>query len=181
MKSDWELISSYRAGNTEGFKEFYKKHSRALYFYVLSLVRDRETAEELVQDTFLAVIRHVDQLQKRADLRPYLVRTSRNHALDFLRHRLRTKKVLKALASDLSYRSRSEPDDSIETHENEQQLVSVLRRLSDEQREVVVLRNLVGMTFQEITEVTGSPLGSVASRYRYGMEKLRAMGTPSSR
>ena len=85
----------------------------------------------------------------------------------------------KALAADPFYRLEKELDDTSLSLEEEQKLASVLRRLSDEQREVVVLRDLVGMTFREITRVTGSPLGSVASRYRYGMAKLRAMAAPT--
>ena len=179
MKSDWELISSYKAGNRGAFHEFYKRHSRALFFYLLSIVHDRETAEELLQDTFLAVLSHLGQLQNRPSLRAYLLKTSKNRALDLLRKRLRTKQVLKALAADPFYRLEKELDDTSLSLEEEQKLTSVLRRLSDEQREVVVLRDLVGMTFREITRVTGSPLGSVASRYRYGMAKLRAMAAPT--
>jgi RNA polymerase sigma-70 factor (ECF subfamily) len=179
MKTDWDLISSYRAGDDEAFREFYERHSRALYFYVFSIVRDREAAEELLQDTFLAVLRHVERLEDRGNLRAYLKKTSKNQALDLLKRNLRAKRVLQALAADPFYRLRQQPDDSVLSLEDEQKLISILRRLSDEQREVIVLKNLVGMTFTEITQKTGSPLGSVASRYRYGMEKLRAMASPA--
>jgi|SoiMethySBSTD1v2_1073268.scaffolds.fasta_scaffold470610_2 RNA polymerase sigma-70 factor, ECF subfamily len=171
MRSDRELIDVYKRGDEAAFREFYARHRKPLYVYLLSVVRDRETAEELLQETFFAFLRHLDRLNGSDDLRPFLVRTARNRAIDVLRRRKRGEVALQRRAEDPLFKPRPagaagavDPDE----------VSALLRRLPDEQREVIVLKILVGMTFREIARVTGCGESSVVSRYRYGLGKLRA-------
>src|SRR6266540_3455904 len=171
MRSDRELIHLYQFGDEAAFREFYARHRKPLYVYLLSVVRDRETAEELLQETFYAFLRHLDRLNGSDDLRPFLVRTARNRAIDVLRRRKRGEIALQRRAEDPFFKPRAAG--AAETVDPEE-VSALLRRLPDEQRELIVLKILVGMTFREIARVTGCGESSVVSRYRYGLGKLRA-------
>jgi RNA polymerase sigma-70 factor (ECF subfamily) len=171
MRSDGELIALYRAGDQDAFKEFYGRHRRQLYLYLLSMVRNRETAEELMQETFFAFLRHLDRLNGSPNLRPFLVKTARNRAIDLLRRSRRYQEALEARAQDPLFKPRGEGSPPAVDPER---MTRLLSRLPREQREAVVLKVFLGLTFQEIAELTGCPPGSVVSRYRYGIEKLRA-------
>ena len=107
MRSDRELIDLYRRGDEAAFREFYARHRKPLYVYLLSVVRDRETAEELLQETFYAFLRHLDRLNGSDDLRPFMVRTARNRAIDVLRRRKRGETALQRRAEDPFFKPRA--------------------------------------------------------------------------
>ncbi len=171
MRSDRELIDGYRGGEETAFGEFYSRHRRPLYVLLLSYVRSRETAEELLQETFLALLRNLDKLDGREDFRPYLARTARNLAIDWLRRERCGERALRARAADpLFRRANAAPADA---NEDAERMSALLYDLPDEQREAVVLHGLAGLTFREIAELLSVPENTVVSRYRYAIEKLR--------
>jgi len=174
MRSDRELIRLYERGNEEAFREFYSRHRRVLFVYLLSLVRSRETAEELLQDTFCAFLQGLGRLNGSVDLRPYLVRTARNRAIDHLRKSRRDAAALESRAEDSLFKARGRDGSERGGLIDPEEVSRLLQRLPEEQREAVILRVFAGMTFREIAELAGCPEASVVSRYRYGLEKLRA-------
>jgi RNA polymerase sigma factor (sigma-70 family) len=176
MRSDRELIDRYRAGDEDAFGEFYERHRRPLYALLLAYVRRRETAEELLQETFFAFLRGLDRLDGSVGLRPLLARTARNLAIDRLRRERCGERALAARAADPIFRPASGPPGA--AVDEADRMGALLHGLPEEQREAVVLKALLGMTFREAAEVTGAPEATVASRYRYGIEKLRAALAP---
>jgi len=176
MASDRDLLVAYLGGSEEAFAAFFDRHTKALYVYLLSLVHFREVAEELLQDTFLKLIPRAEALELRPDMRPFLFTTARNLALDWLRREKRSRLALRNRHTDPFFRrictgTEDYGDDSPDLEE----LSQVLHRLPEAQREAVVLKELVGLTFVEIGELVGSPENTVVSRYRYAMEKLRSL------
>jgi len=172
MKSDRELIDCYRRGEESSFGEFYARHRRPLYVLILSYVRIRETAEEILQETFLAFLRSLDRLDGSPDLRPYLARTARNLAIDRLRRERCGEKALRSRAADPLFRPPEAATGSV--WDDPDRMSRILRELPEEQREAVVLKAIAGLTFREIAEGTGVAEATAVSRYRYGLEKLRA-------
>jgi RNA polymerase sigma-70 factor (ECF subfamily) len=177
MTSDGELIGRYRAGDEAAFSEFYGRHRRPLFAFLLSLVRERETAEELFQETFFAFLRSLDRLDERESYRPLLARTARNLAFDWLRRRRAGARALERRASDPVF-SRP-PDGGIPGAAGDPgEVAEMLRELPREQAEAVFLRVFLELTFREIGEVQDCPEESAASRYRYGLNKLREALAP---
>lgn len=172
MNSDRELIDRYEGGDEEAFREFYSRHRRPLYVLLLSYVRSRETAEELLQETFLAFLRSLSKLDGTENLRPYLARTARNLAIDWLRRERCGERALQARAADPLFQKVAESP--TERNEDAERMSALLYDLPTEQREAVVLHGLVGLTFREVAELAAVPEATVVSRYRYGIEKLRA-------
>ena len=68
MKSDRELVRSYLGGDETAFREFYHRHRRPLYVYLLSLVDQRENAEDLLQDTFFLFLRKISRIDDSENL-----------------------------------------------------------------------------------------------------------------
>jgi len=144
----------------------------ALYAQALSILKDASAAEDVVQDAFVRVWRRRHRLVQQEKLGGYLATAVRNLAFDHLRRgrRAAESQVLIAVSE-----AKSEPEVP-----DTERLDAALAALPPEQREVVVLRVHLELSFPEIAERTQSPLGTVHSRYRYAMTRLRETLRPQA-
>jgi RNA polymerase sigma-70 factor (ECF subfamily) len=158
--------------NTEGTMEedfhrkvrmFYEANRQGLFTYALSMTRDREAAEDAVQ---AAVCRLLRRGRMPAEPRPYVFRSVRNAVVDVFRRRGNDPEPL----LDVEAAGRDGHDPGLI-----RLLEQCLGRLSEPERETVVLKALNGMTFREIAAVRRRTVATVASRYRRGLEKMRKM------
>jgi RNA polymerase sigma-70 factor, ECF subfamily len=171
MALDGELLDQWRAGDHEAFATLYGRHSRALYLYLVSLVGDTAVAEDLLQETFLRVIRWEGARRNgHGTLGPYLATIARNKATDWLRRTRRDREARRAIGRTRLLRARECDRPSGLTAQEASEL---LWRLPPEQLEVVVLRIYGSCSFADIAGVTGAPINTVISRFRYGLEKIR--------
>ena len=146
----------------EEVRRLYEEHGRALLAYACALVRDPSAADDVLHQVFLNLLRG----KRTIDSAPaaYLFRSVRNTALNHIRGQSREVEL-----ADGGVWLES-PDGSRETV---MALQSALRSLPDEQREVVVLKIWGQLTFEEAAAVIGISPNTAASRYRYGLEKLK--------
>ncbi len=180
MRRDGELIAGYLAGDEDAFEAFYRRHRRQVYVYLLSCVRNRATAEELLQEAFLTFVRHAAKLRDRHDLKACLLHMARSRAVDFLRREGREAKARRERSEDPMFRPRVDSSRGSSAALDAERLTALVHRLPGPQREAVVLRVFVGMKFGEIATTVGVSENTVVSRYRYGIQKLRAaMGSRS--
>jgi len=141
-----------------------------LYNYLTIKLGSPLDAEDVLQEVFCRIMRYQVRLKILRNPSAYIFRIARNEAINFL------KKRKKPHISALSYEELSEviqqnlngPDP-----ESLRQAADALALIPAEQREVIVLRFFEGLTFREVSDVCGISMGTVTSRYRYGMEKLR--------
>lgn len=184
MRDDRELIARYEAGDETGFETFYERHRRPVYVYLLSFVRNRSVAEELLQEAFCTFLRNLVRVRDGgADLRSCLYRMARSRAIDYLRRERREDRALRERSEDPMFRPRAShfglssglSEDSAYDGEK---MGRLLHGLPDAQRETIVLKIFVGMTFAQIGELGSISENTVVSRYRYGIEKLRASLMP---
>ena len=146
----------------ETVRQLYERHGPALLAYARSFAADRSQAEDAVQQVFLKLLRGETETPD-APL-AYLYRAVRNTALNS-RRTIKRDASLDAVEHWFSHRGGNQ--------EAALALQSSLAELPDEQREVVIMRIWSGLTLNEIATATGAPLNTVASRYRYALEKLR--------
>lgn len=143
----------------------YDRHAAGLYRHALMILAEPAAAADAVQQVFLAVLRTGGDDVASAE--HYLRRAVRNECFSMLRRRRRSPvtavdaPLLEAIAGET------------ERPEERLALERALRTLPPEQREVVHLKAFEGLTFQEIATLTTESINTVASRYRYAMEKLR--------
>lgn len=146
---------------------FYVAHRQELFTYAVSITCNREAAEDAIHGVFERLFR-ADRMP--TELRPFIFRSIRNAAFDARRHeRVCTDSLfdLVTVASDLG-----QPGDQPGAAADARTL---LDQLSPDERETIVLRVYSGLTFQEIADLRGLPLPTVASWHRRGLERLKAL------
>jgi RNA polymerase sigma-70 factor (ECF subfamily) len=169
-RGDEELMLAYANGNMAAFEQLYRRHRAPLYRFVLRLVRDPVTANDLFQGCWEKIIRARKSYRPAAPFRAWLYRIARNHVTDHFRRERPT--------SDL-------PPDSLPSANPgpEQQLVKSMQRqllseavagLPVEQREALLLRLEAGLTLAEIAAVTEVNPETAKSRLRYAVARLKA-------
>ena len=147
---------------SEDIRRLYEEHGRALLAYACALLRDPSAAEDVLHQVFLNLLK--GRAAMNGQPAPYLFRAVRNVALNHIRGQSREVEI-----GDRAVWLES-PDGSAETSVA---LQSALRALPGEQREMVVLKVWGQLTFEEAASVIGISPNTAASRYRYGLEKLR--------
>ena len=146
---------------TDQLRVLYQKHGAALAAYACSLGLDFASAEDVVQQLFLKLLQG-SMIPIEAPV-PYLYRAVRNASLNLRRDR---RHEIELPAEELWLTHRTADSAEIYSVQN------ALRELPAEQRETVFLKIWGGLTLQEIADATGSSINTVASRYRYALEKL---------
>ena len=141
-----------------------------LYNYLTIKLGSPQDAEDVLQEVFCRLIRYKLRFRLIRNTSAYLFRMARNEAADFLRKRKKDQKIRhpeegfpKVIKDSLKGSDQKVLDKASEA----------LAKIPDEQREVIVLKFFEQLTFEEIARVCGVPMGTITSRYRYGMEKLR--------
>lgn len=135
----------------------------------MSLLADPELAQDVVQDVFVKFIESLEEFELRGRLRGYLATCVANRARDRLRQMARGDRV----AYDRRDAVPARPLDLAIQNEQLDRLAKALARLPYEQREVITLKVYGGLSFRAIARQRGIRLGTVQSRYRYGLDQLR--------
>lgn len=146
-------------------------HAVSAYRFAWSVTKDESLAQDVVQELFLKLARDASIIMSARSERAVIFTLVRNLALDALRHRSRQEKALDQWEEQTP--EWFEPHTDEETEDQRQRLVAALATLPEEQRSVVHLHVWEDLSFREIGEMLALPTQTVASRYRYALEKLR--------
>ncbi|HYT70335.1 MAG TPA: sigma-70 family RNA polymerase sigma factor [Gemmatimonadales bacterium] len=180
------LVAAIAAGDERALGELYDRHGRAAYALALAIVGERADAEETVADAFGQAWRTAGQFDPaRGSVAAWLVTITRTRALDLVRARGRRARVLmraawentEGLAAPLGQASEA-PDRGVERAEARRLVERSLAELPEPQRRVIELAYFGGLTQSEIAAELREPLGTVKTRTRAGMERLRRLLAP---
>lgn len=178
--SDCELIQMYTQGEECAFKTLLQRHQQRIYMNVLPIVRQTPIAEDIVQEAFLKAIRTIrsGRYQEEGKFLPWISRIAHNMAIDQCRRRQRHPTVLmeegSVLYNTLALSACSQEDIQIQ-QETHLRLRTLIEQLPDTQREVLVMRHYMQMSFQEIAETTQVSINTALGRMRYALINLRRM------
>jgi RNA polymerase sigma-70 factor, ECF subfamily len=152
-------------------ERLYDGHAQPLYAFLLNLTRDEADTRDLLQDIFVKLARDPELLAGVRDERAFLIRLAHNAAIDLIRRRGTRDKTRDQFAAETisPFAPTSNPDE--QTFRTV--LAEALAGLPMDQRAVVHLKLWEGPTFEEIADTLGIPPNTAASRYRYGLDKLR--------
>ncbi|MBP5667879.1 MAG: sigma-70 family RNA polymerase sigma factor [Salinivirgaceae bacterium] len=180
-QSDCVLVKQYIAGQTDCLEILIDRYKNRVFSYIMMVVKNRELAEDIFQDTFIKVIRSLDGGTYKDDGRfcPWVMRIAHNLIIDFYRR----DKHLPTVSGDDDekniFQTIGITDDSAEdkylakqSHADLKQLIS---KLPDEQRAIVKYRYVYDMSFKEIAELTGVSINTALGRMRYAIINLRKM------
>ena len=180
---DVELVERLGRRDTRAFEALYDRYVRLAFAVALRVLLDRERAEEVVQDVYVKLWRQPSLFDpRRGTFRPWLLRVVHHRAIDELRQINRDRaqtaedpegRILEALP-DVGPALEDAAESSIER----EKVLDALDKLSPSQREAIEMAFFDGLTHAQIAERLGEPLGTVKTRVRLGMRRLRDLLAP---
>jgi RNA polymerase sigma-70 factor, ECF subfamily len=176
--ADAELMARVAQGDSAAIEVLYDRYNRVVYSFALRIIGDRQGAEELLQEVFFRVWRQADAYSdRRGSFVTWLLSITHNMGIDELRRRRRRPQradqedPLEFLAT-MADRGRSVEQDVL-LNTLRDQVNAAMNDLPDAQREALELAYFRGLTQREIAEELGEPLGTIKTRMRLGLRKLR--------
>lgn len=171
--ADAALIDAIARGDESAFATLYKQYGPILFGLLLRIVRDRPEAEDVLQEVFLQVWQQAENFDAaRGRAFTWLVTLARSRAIDRLRARESRERTATASAREVVEEVRDAAADAASAEEGEV-VRGALAAIPEEQRRALLLAYFEGLTQTEIAAQTGQPLGTVKTRIRSGMRKLR--------
>ncbi|MDX1642570.1 MAG: sigma-70 family RNA polymerase sigma factor [Balneolaceae bacterium] len=182
---DRELVHLFRKNDDQlAFKELMNRHQAKVYSYIFSMIQNRETANDIFQETFTKVITKMDDTyNEQGKWIAWVMRIAHNATIDHIRKQKRfvdvTSSYDKESKTDFYDRLPDEDamaqDEKLELDESTSSLLKHISNLPEEQRTVVMLRHYYEMPFKEIAELTDVSINTALGRMRYALINLRKM------
>ncbi len=186
LLTDEQLVAAYAKGENTAFDVLLSRHKTKLFNYILQIVRDRDLADDIFQETFVKAIVTIRQGRYKdfGKFSAWLSRIARNLAIDSFRAE-KSEAEISADNADFDIFNRRElSEDTIEDAMIDLQIESDVRALIEElpesQKEVLTMRYYKDMSFKEIAEVTGVSINTSLGRMRYAILNLRRMAKERS-
>jgi RNA polymerase sigma-70 factor (ECF subfamily) len=157
-------------------ERLYDEHAQPLYAFLLNFTRNEADTRDLLQEIFVKIAREPKSFDGIREERAFLIRLAHNAAIDLMRRRGTRDRTKENFAAEMisPFAPASNPDEKVYREE----LALALGELPEEQRAVVHLKLWEGLTFEEIAVALDIPPNTAASRYRYGLDKLRGRLRP---
>jgi RNA polymerase sigma factor (sigma-70 family) len=175
---DSELIAQYRNGNEAAFDLLVDRYQSKVFTTIYLIVKDQYVAEDLLQDVFVKVVQtiHSDRYSEEGKFQPWLMRIAHNLAIDYFRKSKRYPTILMEDGSNL-FNSLMFAEASVEDHRVKEETLEMVKKLIEElpeaQKEVLIMRHYLDMSFQEIADQTGVSINTALGRMRYALIHLR--------
>jgi len=176
--ADWELVQSALAGRESSFEELVRRYQRPIAAYVYRMVGDYDAALDLTQEVFIKVYNSLTRYRSEFKFSTWIYKIAHNAAIDHLRrHSVRENSLTigaEGERREISLESgRLTPEQESERKERRSEIESVVQLLPAAYRELIVLRHSQDLSYDEIAEVTGLPLGTVKNRLFRARETMR--------
>jgi RNA polymerase sigma-70 factor (ECF subfamily) len=177
--SERVLISRLRRRDPTAFEQLVKQHQDRVYDFCMRMLADREEAFDVTQEIFVSIHQHMEQFRHDAKISTWIFRISRNHCLNRLKYlkrrgRGRSEEYGETSEQEInaSVGAPPTPDESLEASRTRALVHRAIARLDEDQRVLVVLRDIEGLAYEEIVEITELAEGTVKSRLHRAREKL---------
>ena len=178
--TDQELIGRYSAGDQSSLEILIRRHKNRIFAYILMIVKEKELAEDLFQDTFIKVINTIrsGSYKEEGKFIQWAMRIAHNLIIDHFRKSKRIPTIENRDDFDIFDKVRI-PVESIEERIITEQIHKDVKKLIDylpkEQREVLIMRHYGDMSFKDIAEVTNVSINTALGRMRYALINLRKL------
>ena len=175
---DSELIAQYRNGNEAAFDVLVDRYQSKVFTTIYLIVKDQDIAEDLLQDVFVKVVQtiHSDRYSEEGKFQPWLMRIAHNLAIDYFRKAKRYPTILMEDGSNL-FNSLQFAESSVEDARVKEETLEMVKKLIEDlpeaQKEVLVMRHYLDLSFQEIADQTGVSINTALGRMRYALIHLR--------
>ncbi len=164
---DEQLLAGIAREDPEAFTELYRQARSSVFAFALSMLRSRQEAEDVTQDTFLKVRAAAHLYEPRGKPMAWILTITRNLCL----MRIRRQRMISPAPPDENIADMS--FDRIENAEDRMAVKAALRVLTGEESRIIMLHAVSGLRHREIASLLGLPLSTVLSRYNRGLKKLK--------
>ncbi len=179
--TDVELVQRYVSGHEPSLEVLINRHKTKVFNYIYHTVKNQELAEDIFQDTFIKVVKSLKQnkYQDNGKLLSWIMRIAHNLIIDHFRKEKQLKRV-QADGKDLDIMNfklltEGNVEDAMVDIQIKQDIRKMVDVLPEDQKEVVVLRHFVGLSFKEIADMTGVSINTALGRMRYALINMRKM------
>ena len=187
--TDEQLMLACQRGREDALEELYRRHYRPIFLFIVRLLQNQELAEDLAQETFLRIYLNSGSWKPQAKFTSWLYRIARNLCIDekrrYWNRMVHTESQLKQHDGgdptpylDRVEDNRGDARDWLSAKMNEQTIKKAINRLSEEQREVIILNKYQGLSYPEIAEILGATPDSIKQRAYRAHLKLRDILEP---
>ncbi|MBQ4280064.1 MAG: sigma-70 family RNA polymerase sigma factor [Rikenellaceae bacterium] len=179
--SDQELLNAYLSGDESAISVLIERHRKRVADYIFMMVKNREITDDIFQDTFIKVIRFLGEGRYTESGRflSWVLRIAHNQVIDYFRQNKQQNLVTEGDAGYDILNNRKLAEGTIEDRMVSDQIESDVRKLieflPEEQREVVMMRYYMNLSFKEIAEQTNVSINTALGRMRYALINLRKL------
>ena len=182
--TDQEVVLLARSGREAAYRELIRRYERPVFALLFRMVRDRELAEDLSQETFIKALNAIESYRPEFKFSSWIFKIANNAAIDHLRRReldtlsldgsphAETPEAMQATALQIGARQES-PLDTVEAKELGSEIEAAISRLRPEYRSCILLRHVEGRAYEEIAEILDLPLGTVKTYIHRARNELR--------
>jgi len=182
--TDQEVVAFAKQGSELAFRELVRRYERPVFSLIFRMVRNRELAEDLSQETFIKVLNAVHSYRPEFKFSSWVFKIANNAAIDHLRKReldtlslegsphAETPEMIEATALQLGDRGETQLEE-VENRELGRSIEAAIDRLRPEYRSCILLRHVEGRTYEEIADILGLPLGTVKTYIHRARNELR--------
>ncbi len=175
FENEREIIREWKRGNKRAYEALVRRYMSDAYLVAYGYVGNREDARDLSQEAFVKVYQARARFDEERPFYPWLYRVLRNHCLNYLRRG----RVEVSLDDENTHREIASPQptvlEDLESDERRRLVRTAVEKLSDDHREIIVLKNFKDCSYKEISEILEIPMGTVMSRLFYARQALRAL------
>ena len=184
LVSDHDLVTRAQQGSEKAYRELLGRYQRPVFSIIFRMIRDREQAEDLAQETFVRVFNHIGRYDPRYKFSSWIFKIATNLTIDWIRRKeLKTVSIdgsrnavtsEEAEATAITIVSEDEnPEELLEAKELGAEIEEAIGKLRPEYRAAILLRHVEGREYQEIAEIMALPLGTVKTYIHRGRNELR--------
>jgi len=175
--TDYELVAACIEGEKNSFEELVSRYKNLVYSVVLRMVTDKEDANDLAQEVFIKIYRNLEKYSEEYKFSTWTIRIATNHVIDWRRKKKYETVSIddeeNTVAGGLMANSGASPEDEYIADEQSRMLRDLVAGLPDIYRVPIVLYHEQGLSYQEISEITGEPLSKVKNRIFRGRKLLK--------
>ena len=175
VDNEREVIREWKRGNKHAYELLVRRYMSDAYLVAYGYVGNSEDARDLSQEAFVKVYQARARFDEERPFYPWFYRVLRNHCLNFLRRG----RVEVSIDNENSHREIASPQptalEDLESEERRRIVRAAVARLSEDHREIIVLKNFKDCSYKEISEILEIPMGTVMSRLFYARQALRTL------
>jgi RNA polymerase sigma factor (sigma-70 family) len=180
IQSDQELVKNYISGDQSALETLVKRHRRKIYTSIYLLVKEKQIAEDVFQETFIKVINTLrsGHYNEEGKFLPWVIRIAHNLVIDHFRREKRMPTVRdndEFKIFDTLNLTEENVQDKLVRQQVYNQVRALVEELPDEQKEVLMMRHYADMSFKEIADLTNVSINTALGRMRYALINLRKM------